>query len=144
MCALPRSRPRVGSRHSLTSICNAFDTCRGTLRRSLHTPRRGCRGGTPGRCCQRAGLALAPGGSRSATAGRLRLRILFIGDVVGKSGRQAIRTYLPECVTKLKVDLCVVNGENAADQGFGITEGIYEELLASGADAVTLGNHSWN
>jgi len=72
------------------------------------------------------------------------LRILFIGDVVGKSGRQAIRTYLPECVTKLKVDLCVVNGENAADQGFGITEGIYEELLASGADAVTLGNHSWN
>lgn len=72
------------------------------------------------------------------------MRILFIGDVVGKSGRQAVRTHLPECIAKLKVDLCVVNGENGADQGFGITAAIYEELLASGADAVTLGNHSWN
>jgi metallophosphoesterase (TIGR00282 family) len=76
--------------------------------------------------------------------GGLTLRILFIGDVVGKSGRQAIRTHLPECITQLKVDLCVVNGENAADQGFGITSPIYQELLAAGADAVTLGNHSWN
>jgi 2',3'-cyclic-nucleotide 2'-phosphodiesterase len=72
------------------------------------------------------------------------LRILFIGDVVGKVGREAIRIHLPGCISQWKIDLCVVNGENAADQGFGITQPIYEELLAAGADAVTLGNHSWN
>lgn len=72
------------------------------------------------------------------------MRILFVGDVVGKGGREAIRTYLPGCISQWRIDLCVVNGENAADQGFGITQPIYEELLAAGADAVTLGNHSWN
>lgn len=72
------------------------------------------------------------------------MRILFVGDVVGKVGREAIRTYLPGCISQWRIDLCVVNGENAADQGFGITQPIYEELLAAGADAVTLGNHSWN
>ncbi len=72
------------------------------------------------------------------------VRILFVGDVVGKAGREAIRTHLPGCISQWQIDLCVVNGENAADQGFGITPTIYEELLAAGADAVTLGNHSWN
>ncbi|MDO8293346.1 MAG: TIGR00282 family metallophosphoesterase [Gallionella sp.] len=72
------------------------------------------------------------------------MRILFVGDVVGMPGREAIRRYLPGCISQWKIDLCVVNGENAADQGFGITRPIYEELLATGADAVTLGNHSWN
>lgn len=72
------------------------------------------------------------------------MRILFIGDVVGRSGREAVRTHLPECIARLKVDLCIVNGENAADQGFGITAPVYEEMLAAGADVVTLGNHSWN
>jgi 2',3'-cyclic-nucleotide 2'-phosphodiesterase len=72
------------------------------------------------------------------------LRILFIGDVVGKAGREAIRTHLRGCISQWKVELTIVNGENAADQGFGITQPIYEELLAAGADAVTLGNHSWN
>jgi metallophosphoesterase (TIGR00282 family) len=72
------------------------------------------------------------------------LRILFVGDVVGKAGREAIRTHLPGCINRWKVELVIVNGENAADQGFGITQPIYDELLAAGADAVTLGNHSWN
>ena len=72
------------------------------------------------------------------------MRILFIGDVVGKVGREAIRSHLPDCILQWKIDLCVVNGENAADHGFGITQPIYEEFLAAGADAVTLGNHSWN
>lgn len=72
------------------------------------------------------------------------MRILFVGDVVGRSGREAIHTYLPGCISQWRIDLCVVNGENAADQGFGITQPIYEELLAAGADAITLGNHSWN
>jgi hypothetical protein len=72
------------------------------------------------------------------------MRILFVGDVVGKVGRDAIRTHLAGCISQWRVDLCVVNGENAADQGFGITQPIYEELVVAGADAVTLGNHSWN
>jgi calcineurin-like phosphoesterase len=72
------------------------------------------------------------------------LRILFIGDVVGRVGREAIRIHLPGCLSQWKIDLCVVNGENAADQGFGITQPIFKELLAAGADAVTLGNPSRN
>jgi metallophosphoesterase (TIGR00282 family) len=72
------------------------------------------------------------------------MRILFVGDVVGRAGRQAIRTHLPSCISRWRVDLTIVNGENAADAGFGITRPIYDEILAAGADAVTLGNHSWN
>jgi len=72
------------------------------------------------------------------------MRILFVGDVIGRAGRQAIRTHLPSCISRWRVDLTIVNGENAADAGFGITRPIYDEILAAGADAVTLGNHSWN
>jgi 2',3'-cyclic-nucleotide 2'-phosphodiesterase len=72
------------------------------------------------------------------------LRILFIGDVVGRSGMDAVRQYLPEAKFEWKIDLTIVNGENAASNGFGITEAIFKELLDIGADVVTLGNHSWN
>jgi metallophosphoesterase (TIGR00282 family) len=72
------------------------------------------------------------------------MRILFVGDIVGKAGRQAIRTHLPNCISRWKVHLTIVNGENAADTGFGITRPIYDELLAAGADVITLGNLSWN
>ncbi|CCW17270.1 FIG006542: Phosphoesterase [Sphingobium indicum BiD32] len=71
------------------------------------------------------------------------MRILFIGDVVGQSGCNAITAHLPEMIADWRIDLVVVNGENAAG-GFGITEAIYHELIAAGADAVTLGNHSWD
>jgi len=71
------------------------------------------------------------------------LRILFIGDVVGRSGRDAIVEHLPKAIADWKIDLTVVNGENAAG-GFGITEAIYNDFIDAGADAVTLGNHSWN
>jgi len=71
------------------------------------------------------------------------LRILFIGDVVGKSGRTAIAEHLPSAVRDWKLDLVIVNGENAAG-GFGITEAIYHEFLDAGVDAITLGNHAWN
>jgi metallophosphoesterase (TIGR00282 family) len=71
------------------------------------------------------------------------LRILFVGDVVGRSGRTAIAETLPGLIRDWKLDLVVVNGENAAG-GFGITEAIYQELLDAGADAITLGNHSWD
>ena len=71
------------------------------------------------------------------------MRFLFIGDVVGRSGRQAVTERLPGLISKWKLDLVVINGENAAG-GFGITEKIYDELIDAGADAVTLGNHSWD
>ena len=71
------------------------------------------------------------------------MRILFIGDVVGKSGRNAILDRLPTLVTDWKLDLVIINGENAAG-GFGITESIYNDFIEAGADAVTLGNHAWN
>jgi hypothetical protein len=71
------------------------------------------------------------------------MRILFIGDVVGRSGRAVVLERLPGLVAGWKLDLVVINGENAAG-GFGITEAIYQDLLDAGADAVTLGNHAWD
>lgn len=71
------------------------------------------------------------------------MRILFVGDVVGRSGRTAIAETLPGLIREWKLELVVVNGENSAG-GFGITEAIYQELLDAGADAITLGNHSWD
>ena len=71
------------------------------------------------------------------------MRILFIGDVVGRSGRTIVNQRLPDLVADWKLDLVVVNGENSAG-GFGITEVIYNELIDAGADAITLGNHAWD
>ena len=71
------------------------------------------------------------------------MRILFVGDVVGRAGRTAVSEHLPGMIRDWSLDLVVVNGENAAG-GFGITEAIYQELLDAGADAVTLGNHAWD
>ena len=71
------------------------------------------------------------------------MRILFIGDVVGRSGRSSVTERLPGLVRDWKLDLVVVNGENAAG-GFGITEAIYHDLVDAGADAITLGNHAWD
>ena len=70
------------------------------------------------------------------------MRILFIGDVVGRPGRTAIEERLPSLRDELGVDVCIVNAENVAD-GVGITPKLAERLLASGADALTLGNHTW-
>ena len=72
-----------------------------------------------------------------------RMRILFIGDVVGRSGRAIVLERLPSLIAEWKLDLVVINGENAAG-GFGITEVIYNELIDAGADAITLGNHAWD
>src|SRR6201991_4218432 len=71
------------------------------------------------------------------------MRILFIGDVVGRSGRAIVLERLPGLIAEWKLDLVVINGENAAG-GFGITENIYNEFVDAGADAITLGNHSWD
>src|SRR6185437_1773206 len=71
------------------------------------------------------------------------MRIIFIGDVVGRSGRTIVYERLPDLIADWKLDLVIVNGENAAG-GFGITETIYNELIDAGADAITLGNHAWD
>ena len=71
------------------------------------------------------------------------MRILFIGDIVGRSGRTVLLDRLPRLIAEWKLDLAIVNGENAAG-GFGITEAIYEEFVDAGADAITLGNHAWD
>jgi metallophosphoesterase (TIGR00282 family) len=71
------------------------------------------------------------------------MRILFIGDIVGRSGRAVVLERLSALVRDWRLDLVVVNAENAAG-GFGITEAIYQELIDAGADAVTLGNHAWD
>jgi len=71
------------------------------------------------------------------------MRILFVGDVVGRSGRKVFAERLPGLIAQWKLDLVAVNGENAAG-GFGITEPIYHEFIDAGADVVTLGNHSWD
>ena len=72
------------------------------------------------------------------------MRILFIGDVVGAAGMTAVKSMLPDAISRWEVDLAVVNGENSAGAGFGITEDTYQGIRGAGADVVTLGNHSWN
>ena len=71
------------------------------------------------------------------------MRIFFIGDIVGRSGRTALAERLPGLIRDWKLDFVAVNGENAAG-GFGITEAIYQELVDVGVDVVTGGNHSWD
>lgn len=71
------------------------------------------------------------------------MRILFIGDVVGRAGRAAVAEHLPGLRERWSLDFVVINGENAAG-GFGITEAICDDFLAAGADCVTLGNHAWD
>jgi 2',3'-cyclic-nucleotide 2'-phosphodiesterase len=71
------------------------------------------------------------------------MRILFIGDIVGRSGRATVLQRLPQLVRSWKLDFVIANGENAAG-GFGITEVIYQELVDAGVDVITGGNHSWD
>ncbi|RDU38618.1 TIGR00282 family metallophosphoesterase [Neobacillus piezotolerans] len=71
------------------------------------------------------------------------MNILFIGDVVGSPGRDMVKEYLPKLKDKYRPHLTIINGENAAG-GKGITEQIYKSFLEAGAQAVTLGNHTWD
>ena len=72
------------------------------------------------------------------------MRILFLGDVVGKSGCQAITNNLPKQLEEKKIDFVIANGENAADNGFGITKKITNDLFKAGVDVITTGNHVWD
>lgn len=71
------------------------------------------------------------------------MRFMFLGDVVGRAGREAVCQGLPRLRQRLALDFVVVNGENAAG-GFGITEKICNDLIDAGADAITLGNHAFD
>ena len=74
--------------------------------------------------------------------GEAKMKILFLGDIVGKPGRKAVKEILPELVKKLEPDFVIANGENAAG-GYGLTEKIAEELFSYGIDILTSGNHIW-
>jgi len=71
------------------------------------------------------------------------MRLLFLGDVVGRSGRAAVVNQLPGLIARYGIDFTVVNGENAAG-GFGITEEIFQSFVNAGADVVTTGNHAFD
>ena len=72
------------------------------------------------------------------------MKILFLGDIVGNSGCEAIKKNLPKIIKEKNINFVVVNGENAAKDGVGITENIVNELINSGVDVITTGNHVWD
>ena len=71
------------------------------------------------------------------------MRILFLGDVVGRTGRETVAAELPGLRGALGIDLAIVNGENAS-HGFGLAPDMAEAFFKAGADVITLGNHSWD
>ena len=71
------------------------------------------------------------------------MRILFLGDIVGRAGRELVESSLPGLRERLRLDLAVVNGENAS-HGFGLAPAMADSLFAAGADVITLGNHAWD
>ena len=72
------------------------------------------------------------------------MKILILGDVMGSSGRNILNNKLSKLIQKNNVDFVIVNGENAAQEGVGITENITNEFLSCGVDVVTTGNHVWD
>lgn len=68
------------------------------------------------------------------------MRLLFIGDVIGRAGREAVSSYLPALKAELDLDFIILNGENAA-HGFGLTRRLADEFFALGVDCITTGNH---
>jgi len=72
------------------------------------------------------------------------MKILLLGDIIGPSGREAIIKNLPKIIKKKKIDFTILNGENAGDQGVGITKKNFDDFLSAGADVITTGNHVWD
>jgi len=72
------------------------------------------------------------------------MRILFLGDVVGISGCSKIMNNLLDQISINKIDFVIVNGENAAESGVGITKEICEDFFKCGVDVITTGNHVWD
>ena len=72
------------------------------------------------------------------------MNLLILGDIMGASGRKALSNKLPDLIQSKKIDFVIVNGENASDDGKGITKKITEELFKIGVDVITSGNHIWD
>ena len=72
------------------------------------------------------------------------MKILILGDVMGLSGRTALKKNLSNIISENKIDFSVINGENAADDGKGITKEIADEIFSQGIDVITSGNHIWD
>jgi len=72
------------------------------------------------------------------------MKLLILGDVMGTSGRNVLKKKLPGGISENKIDFVIVNGENAADDGRGITKSIAEEFFLKGVDVITSGNHIWD
>lgn len=70
------------------------------------------------------------------------MKILAVGDIVGKNGLNQLKACLPKVMQEHEIDFCIVNGENAAE-GMGITEKMYRDILKLNVDVVTMGNHTW-
>ena len=71
------------------------------------------------------------------------MNILFVGDIVGRAGRRAVRIFLDDIIKEKNIDFVIANGENSAG-GFGITKKVAEELYDYGIDFFTMGNHTWD
>ena len=71
------------------------------------------------------------------------MNILFLGDIMGRSGREVVFRELPNLKRNLEIDIVIINGENAAG-GFGITPKICEEFYELGVNVITTGNHVWD
>ena len=71
------------------------------------------------------------------------MNFLFLGDIVGRSGRDIVLSELPKLKSNEEIDFVIVNGENAAG-GYGITKKICDELFSVGVDVITSGNHIWD
>src|ERR1041385_9226743 len=69
--------------------------------------------------------------------------LLFIGDIVGRPGRDLVRRAVPRLVARHQIDLVIANGENAA-AGFGITPDLADDLFSYGVHVLTGGNHTWD
>ena len=72
----------------------------------------------------------------------MEIRVLLIGDIVGKPGRTVLKEKLPALVAERRIDFVIANGENAA-QGSGITENLFKEIVNTGVGCVTCGDHVW-
>ena len=72
------------------------------------------------------------------------MKILILGDVMGPSGRKALKKNLAKLILENEIDFSIINGENAADDGKGITKEIAEEFFSLGIDVITSGNHIWD
>ena len=70
------------------------------------------------------------------------MKILIVGDIVGNTGVNKVKQVLPQYIKKENIDCVIANGENSAD-GMGITSKIFKELLTSGVNVITMGNHTW-